>query len=74
MLLSLVYFALRHLVRALAPSDRMDLEREVELLVLRHQVRVLSRGVRRPPLHVGTGCCSPQRAGSCPGGGGKPSS
>jgi len=49
-LLSLVYFALRWLLRALAPSGRADLEREVELLVLRHQLKVLSRGVRRPPF------------------------
>jgi len=50
MLLSLVYFGLRRVLRALAPSVRSDLQREVELLVLRHQVMVLSRGVRRPPF------------------------
>jgi putative transposase len=50
MLLSLVYFAVRCLLQALVPSGRADLEREVELLVLRHQLKVLSRGVRRPPL------------------------
>ena len=44
MLLSFVYFILRHLLHALAPSDRSDLEREAELLVLRHQIRVLSEG------------------------------
>jgi hypothetical protein len=53
MLLSLVYLVLRRLLRALAPSDRSDLEREIELLVLRHQVQVLSRGVRRPPFRPG---------------------
>ena len=41
MLLSLVYFVLRRLLVVLAASDRSDLEREVELLVLRHQVKVL---------------------------------
>lgn len=50
MLLSLVYFVLRSLLSALAPSDRSDLEREAELLVLRHQLKVLSRGVRRSPF------------------------
>jgi len=50
MLLSLAYFALVRLVQALAPSSRSDLEREIELLVLRHQLKVLSRGVR-PPFH-----------------------
>jgi hypothetical protein len=53
MLLSVVYFVLRRLLRALAPSARRDLEREIELLVLRHQVQVLSRGVRRPPFRTG---------------------
>ena len=48
MLLSFVYFVLRRLLHALAPSDRGDLERKAELLVLRHQLKVLSRGVRRP--------------------------
>jgi hypothetical protein len=52
MLLSLIYFVLRRLLRAVAPSARADLEREIELLVLRHQVQVLSRGVRRPPLRT----------------------
>jgi hypothetical protein len=53
MLLSLVYFVLRGLLLALAPSARSDLERESELLVLRHQLKVLSRGVRRPPFRRG---------------------
>jgi hypothetical protein len=48
MLLSLVYFVLRRLLHALAPSDRSELECEAELLVLRHQLKVLSRGVHRP--------------------------
>jgi transposase len=50
MLLSLVYFALCRLLHAFASSGRSDLEREIELLVLRHQIQVLSRGVRRPPF------------------------
>ena len=50
MLLSFVYFLLRRLLHTVAPSDRGDLEREAELLVLRHQLKVLSRGVRRPPF------------------------
>jgi hypothetical protein len=39
MLLSLVYFVLRRQLHAVAPSDRSDLEREAELLVLRDQQR-----------------------------------
>ena len=47
-----VYFVLRRLLHALAPSDRSDLEREAELLVLRHQLKVLSRSVRRPAFRT----------------------
>jgi hypothetical protein len=50
MLLSLFYFAVRWLLQALVRSGQGDLEREVELLVLRHQLKVLSRGTRRPPF------------------------
>ncbi len=48
MLLSLVYFVLVRLLRALAPLGRSDLERDAELLVLRHQLKILSRQARRP--------------------------
>ena len=50
MLFSLAYFALSRLLRALTPSGRDDLARDVELLVLRHQVKVLNRQVHRPSL------------------------
>ena len=50
MLLSLVYFVMRCLLQVLVQSGRGDLEREVELLVLRHQLKVLSRRTRRPPF------------------------
>ena len=47
MLLSLLYFALRRLLRLLTASgDCDDAAREIEILVLRHQLRVLSRGRR----------------------------
>jgi hypothetical protein len=48
MLLSLVYFAVRRLLRAVAPTSRDDVARDVELLVLRHQVKVLARRVHQP--------------------------
>lgn len=51
MLLSVIYFALHRLLRALAASD--DLERDVELLVLRHQLRVLNRQRPRSALRGG---------------------
>ena len=48
MLLSLVYFVVVRLLRVLAPSARTDPGREAELLVLRHQLKVISRQVQRP--------------------------
>jgi hypothetical protein len=49
MLLSLVYFAVRRLLGLLtACGDRADVARDVDILVLRHQLRVLSRGRRLP--------------------------
>ena len=49
MLLSFLYLALRQLLRLLtAGGNRDDAARDVELLVLRHQLRVLSRGRQLP--------------------------
>jgi putative transposase len=47
MLLSLVYLLFR---RILGTGHRPDLERDVEVLVLRHQVKVLRQKVKRPRL------------------------
>jgi len=45
--LSLLHFAVGRLLRSLtAGGDRDDAAREIESLVLRHQLRVLSRGRR----------------------------
>ncbi len=46
MLLSLVYLAVRRLLRLLTEGDRPNAARDIEILVLRHQLRVLSRGRR----------------------------
>jgi transposase len=49
MLLSPVYFAVRRLLRLLTRgSEHGEVAREIEILVLRHQARVLSRGRRMP--------------------------
>jgi len=48
MLLSLVYFAVRCLLRTFAPASSDELSQEIEILILRHQLRVLARGRRMP--------------------------
>ena len=47
MLFSLVYFVVRRLLGA---GGRRPDEQDIELLVLRHQVKVLQRQVKRPRL------------------------
>jgi transposase InsO family protein len=48
MLFSLLYFLVRRLLGA---GSRLQDEKDIELLVLRHQVKVLQRHVKRPRLH-----------------------
>ena len=48
MLFSLLYLILR---RVLGTGHRPQDERDIELLVLRHQVKVLQRQAKRPQLH-----------------------
>ena len=49
MLFSLVYFAVRRLLRLLTRGGKPDeVAREIEILVLRHQLRVLGRNRRLP--------------------------
>jgi hypothetical protein len=47
---SLVYVVLRHVLQMLTQLARDDGAKDVELLVLRHQVAVLRRQVARPKL------------------------
>jgi putative transposase len=49
-LFGLVYLLLRRVVRLIAGSSNDELSTEVELLVLRHQLKVLKRQVGRPHL------------------------
>ena len=63
MLFSLVYFLVG---RVLGTGQRPNEGREIELLVLRHQVRVLQRQVKRPVFAVSTGSCWRRRARRCP--------
>jgi hypothetical protein len=47
---SLVYWALRRLLELLVLRMRSEREKEIEILVLRHQLQVLERQVARPQL------------------------
>ena len=50
MLFALVYLLLRRVVRLIAGSPNNQMNTEVELLVVRHQLMVLKRQVGRPQL------------------------
>ena len=48
--LSLVYWSLRRLLELVVLRFRSEREKEIEILLLRHQLRVLERQVGRPRL------------------------
>jgi putative transposase len=50
MALSFAYWSLRRLLELMALRRRSEREKEVEILLLRHQLRVLERQVARPTL------------------------
>ena len=52
MLLSLVYLVVRVLLRLLAPEGRGEAGKDLEIVVLRHQLNVLRRQVKRPRFRL----------------------
>jgi hypothetical protein len=48
MLASLLYLVLRRLLTLVAPNHRSDHAAQIEILVLRHELGVLRRQVKRP--------------------------
>jgi hypothetical protein len=51
--LSFLYWSLRWLLELVVLGRRSEWEMEIEILLLRHQLRVLERQVARPRAHVG---------------------
>ena len=47
---SLLYWSLRRLLELVVLRRRSEREKEIEILLLRHQLRVLERQVARPQL------------------------
>jgi hypothetical protein len=68
--LSFAYWSLRRLLELVALRFRSEQEKEIEILLLRHQLRVLERQVARPWLTRLTGRCSQRSAACCHGGSG----
>ena len=62
LLFSLLYAILRAVLRLVVPASRFQRSAEVELLVLRHELKILRRQISRPRFRRRTGCSSPQRA------------
>jgi putative transposase len=50
MVLSFAYWSLRRLLELVVLRRRSEREQEIEILLLRHQLRVLERQVARPQL------------------------
>ncbi len=48
--LAFLYWSLRRLLELMVLRRRSEREKEIEILVLRHQLRVLERQVARPQL------------------------
>ena len=61
--LAFVYWSLRRLLELVVLRFRSEREKDIEILMLRHQLQVLERQVARPQL---------TQAGSCAAGGVQP--
>src|SRR5918996_4493236 len=73
-ILSLCYWMLRRLFELAVLALRSEEAKEVELLVLRHQVHVLRRQVKRPSSSRTTASCLPPASECFRGDAGRPCS
>jgi putative transposase len=62
----LAYLTLCRSIQLLVLLARGDAAKDLEILVLRHQLTVLHRQLPRPRLEPTDRACSPQSAASCP--------
>jgi putative transposase len=65
LLWSLCYVVLRRVLQLVALRFRSDEFKELEIVVLRHELAVLRRQVRPPQLRTRIDCFLPRPAGSC---------
>jgi hypothetical protein len=70
----LAYLTLCRLIQLLVLLARGDTAKDLEILVLRHQLTVLRRSVARPRFQSPTAPCSPRSAGPYPAAAGRASS
>lgn len=59
MLLSLMYLVIRMLLRLLVPDGQGEAAKDLEIVVLRHELSVLRRQNKGPAFDVPTGHFSP---------------
>jgi hypothetical protein len=74
MLSKLAYLTLCRSIQLLVLLARGDAAKDMEILVLRHQLTVLRRQTPRPRLEPAAGPCPRRSAASCPGPAGRASS
>jgi hypothetical protein len=74
MLSKLTYLTLCRSIQLLVLLARGDAAKDLEILVLRHQLAVLHRQAHDPGLSLPIGRCSPRSAARCPEPAGRASS
>ncbi len=74
MLLSLMYLVIRMLLRMLVPNGQGETAKDLEIVVLSHELSVLRRQNKGPAFDVQTGHFSPLPLDDCHGPAGDASS